>query len=461
MTNDECRMTNSRGLANRNSPIESRDSAVRSPQFPVRSSQDDLLLRGATIIDPGTGKQRVADIRIRKGVVEQLGRRLPMNGAEIWELPGKFITPGFIDLHCHLREPGREDEETIRSGTLSALAGGFTRVCCMPNTEPAIDNENIVRAIVNESERWQQARVLPIGAATKGRQGAELAEFGAMKNAGAIAVSDDGNPIANPEIMRRVLEYAKTFDLVVTNHCEEKTMTRDGVMNEGTVSARLGLPGMPACAEEMMVARDILLAGYTGGRLHVAHVSTKGSVELIRRAKAQGIPVTGETCPHYFTLTDVQVAGYDPNFKMNPPLRTEADRMAIKEGLSDGTIDAIATDHAPHLASEKEVEFSKAPFGIIGFETAFSLGIEELVTPGFLTLAQYLAKLSACPAQILGLPSRIREGEQADLVVFDPALEWDYTPEAVFSQSRNTPFLGRRLFGKVLYAIIGNRTFRF
>lgn len=439
----------------------SSPTALHTSHFTIHNSSDDLLLRGATIIDPATEKQRVADIRIRKGIVEQISRRLPANGAEVRELSGKFIAPGFIDLHCHLREPGREDEETIRSGTLSALAGGFTRVCCMPNTEPAIDNENVVRAIVNESERWQQARVLPIGAATKGRLGAELAEFGAMKNAGAIAVSDDGSPIANPEIMRRVLEYAKTFDLVVINHCEEKAMTRDGVMNEGAVSARLGLPGMPACAEEMMVARDILLAQFTASRVHIAHVSTRGSVELIRRAKAQGIPVTCETCPHYFTLTDAQVAGYDSNFKMNPPLRTEADRTAIKEGLCDGTIDAIATDHAPHLASEKEVEFSKAGFGIIGFETAFSLGIEELVEPGYLTLAQYVAKLSAAPAQIIGLPSRIHEGEQADLVVFDPALEWDYTAEAVFSKSRNSPFLGRRLTGKVLLAIIGNRTFQF
>ena len=443
-------------------PLESNSqSAVRSPQFAVRSSHDNLLLRGATVIDPATGKQRVADILIRNGMVERIGKHLPANGSEVWDLAGKFIAPGFIDLHCHLREPGREDEETIRTGTLSALAGGFTRVCCMPNTEPAIDNENVVRAIVNESERWQQARVLPIGAATKARQGVELAEFGAMKDAGAIAVSDDGSPIANPEIMRRVLEYARTFDLVVINHCEEKTLTRDGVMNEGAVSARLGLPGMPACAEEIMVARDILLATYTGGRLHVAHVSTRGSVEIIRRAKAQGIPVTCETCPHYFTLTDAQVVGYDPNFKMNPPLRTEADRVAIKEGLCDGTIDAIVTDHAPHLASEKEVEFSKAPFGIIGFETLFSLGIEELVTPGFLTLPEYLAKLSAGPAQILGLPSRIHEREEADLVVFDPALEWDYTAESVFSQSRNSPFLGRRLTGKVLHAIVGNRTFQF
>ena len=375
--------------------------------------------------------------------------------------PANTSRRGFVDLHCHLREPGREDEETIRSGTLSALAGGFTRVCCMPNTEPAIDNENIVRAIVNESERWQQARVLPIGAATKGRLGAELAEFGAMKDAGAIAVSDDGSPIAGAETMRRVLEYAKTFDLPVIDHCEEKSMTRDGVMNEGAVSARLGLPGMPACAEEMMVARDILLARYTSGRLHIAHVSTRGSVEIIRRAKAQGIPVTCETCPHYFTLTDERVAGYDPNFKMNPPLRTEADRVAIKEGVRDGTIDAIATDHAPHLASEKEVEFSRAPFGIIGFETAFSLGIEELVKPGFLTLAEYLAKLSAAPAQILGLPCRLAEGEAADLVVFDPALEWHYTAEGTYSKSRNSPFIGRRLVGKILHAIVGSRVFRF
>jgi dihydroorotase len=439
-----------------------------APDSRTLGPQSALLLRGATVIDPGgdtmrnrAPRPRIADILIRDGTVERIGRRLPANGSEIWELTGKYVAPGFIDLHCHLREPGREDEETIRTGTLAALAVGFTRVCCMPNTEPAIDNENVVRAIVNESARWGQARVLPIGAATKGRQGAELAEIGAMKNAGAIAVSDDGNPIAGAETMRRVLEYAKAFDLPVIDHCEEKSMTRDGAMNEGRVSARLGLAGMPACAEEAMVARDILLAGYTGGRLHIPHVSTRGSVELIHRAKQQGIPVTCETCPHYFTLTEESVAGYDPNFKMNPPLRTEADRMAIKEGLSDGTIDAIATDHAPHLASEKEVEFSRAPFGIIGLETAFSLGLEELVTPGFLSLAQYVAKLSAAPAQILGLPCCMAEGETADLVVFDPALEWQYTAEGTCSKSRNSPFIGRRLVGKILHAVVGNRVFRF
>jgi dihydroorotase len=430
--------------------------------------KDNLLLRGATVIDPGgdtmrnrVPRPRVADILIRKGMVERIGRRLPANGSEVWELSGKFISPGFIDLHCHLREPGREDEETIRTGTMAALAGGFTRVCCMPNTEPAIDNENIVRAIVNESDRWRQARVLPIGAATKGRQGAELAEFGSMKNAGAIAVSDDGNAISSPEIMRRVLEYARVFDLPVIDHCEDRTMTRDGVMNEGRVSARLGLPGMPACAEEIVVMRDILLAEYTGGRLHIAHVSTRGSVELIRRAKQQGIPVTCETCPHYFTLTEESVAGFDPKYKMNPPLRTEADRLAIREGLADGTIDVIATDHAPHLASEKEVEFSRAPFGIIGLETAFSLGIEELVNRGYLSLSGLLAKLTAAPAQVIGLPSRIVEGEEADLVIFDPELKWTYTREAVYSQSCNSPFIGRKLTGKVLYAILGDRVFQF
>jgi dihydroorotase len=423
--------------------------------------KDNLLLRGATVIDPESGKERVADILIRNGMVERIGKRLPANGAEVWELAGKYIAPGFIDLHCHLREPGREDEETIRTGTRAALAGGFTRVCCMPNTEPAVDNENIVRAIVNESARWGQARVLPIAAATKGRQGAELAEIGAMKNAGAIAVSDDGNPIASAEMMRRVLEYAKVFDLPVINHCEETTLTRDGVMNEGRVSARLGLPGMPAAAEEMMVVRDILLAGQTGGRLHIAHVSTRGSVELIRWAKQRGMAVTCETCPHFFTLTDENVAGFDPNYKMNPPLRTEADRMAIKEGLADGTIDVIATDHAPHLASEKEVEFGKAPFGIIGFETAFSLGIEELVNTRYLSLGGLVAKLTRAPAQVIGLPCRLAEGEAADLVVFDPELKWQYTAEAVYSKSRNSPFIGRRLVGKILHAVIGNRAFQF
>jgi dihydroorotase len=429
-----------------------------------------LLLRNARVLNPEKGSDVVADVYLEDGIIRRitparpagphvrhspLAPRLSADDVEVWELKGKCVAPGFIDLHCHLREPGREDEETIRSGTRAALAGGFTTVCCMPNTNPPIDNENIVRAITLESERVGQARVLPIAAATKGRAGAEMTEIGALVNAGAVAVSDDGDPIANPEVMRRVLEYAKIFDIPVISHCEERTLTSGGAMNEGSVSTRLGLPGIPACAEEIMVMRDILLADYAASRLHVAHVSTKGSVALIRWAKSRGIPVTGETCPHYFTLTDALVENFDTNYKVNPPLRTEADIVAIKEGLSDGTIDAIATDHAPHLTSEKEVEFEQAPFGMIGFETAFALGISELVNQRVLSLADYLARLTIAPGQIIRRPYKLAPGSEVNLVVFDPKLKWIYQAEGVRSQSRNSPFIGRELTGKVLATIIG------
>ena len=420
-----------------------------------------LLLRNVRLLNPGKDTESVADIYIENGVIQRIGKSIKVKDAETWELPGKCVTPGFIDLHCHLREPGREDEETIRSGAMAALAGGFTTVCCMPNTTPAIDNETIVRAIVIESERVAQAKVLPIGAATKGRAGAEVAEIGAMVNAGAVAVSDDGSPIANAQVMRRVLEYSKIFDIPVISHCEEQALTTGGVMNEGAISAQLGLPGIPACAEEAMVSRDVLLADFTGARLHIAHVSTKGSVEIIRWAKARGVQVTCETCPHYFTLTDERVMTFDPNFKVNPPLRTEADVEAIKEGLSDGTIDVIATDHAPHLASEKEVEFEKAPFGMIGLETAFALGISELVSRRVLSLNGYVAKLTAAPAQVLKLSSKLTAGNVANLTVFDPKLKWRYEAEGILSQSRNSPFIGRELTGKVLATVIGTRVAQF
>lgn len=420
-----------------------------------------LLIKNGRVLSPEDDLNGELDLLVEDGVIRQMAPGLASGAEETIEARGQIVAPGFIDLHCHLREPGREDEETIKTGGRAALAGGFTRVCCMPNTEPPIDTENVVRAIITESARQGQAEVLPVGAATKRREGNELAEIGAMHAAGAVAVSDDGNPIAGAEAMRRVLEYAKVFDIPVISHCEDPALSRDGVMNEGAVSARLGLPGIPATAETAMVIRDILLADATKGRLHIAHVSCRGSVELVRWAKQRGIPITAETCPHYLALTEDALAGFDSNLKMNPPLRTEADRIALKEGLADGTIDAIATDHAPHLASEKEVEFSKAPFGIIGFETAFSLGLQELVSSGYLKLGRYLAKLTVAPARILGLSARIAVGEKANLVVFDPELKWTYKPGNIRSKSRNSPFLGRELTGKVLAAVLGTRTFKF
>jgi dihydroorotase len=420
-----------------------------------------LLLRGARVINPARRTDSISDILIEDGIIKRMGRSLKPNGAEVWDLKDKCIAPGFIDLHCHLREPGREDEETIRTGTLAALAGGFTTVCCMPNTTPPIDNENVVRAVINESALAEQARVLPIGAATKSRAGEELSEIGSMFRAGAVAVSDDGDPIANPEVMRRVLEYTRIFDLPVISHCEDKALSKCGIMNEGIVSARLGMPGIPSCAEDAMVMRDILLADYTRGRLHIAHVSTKGSVEIIRWAKSRGVEVTCETCPHYFTLTDESVGTFDANYRVNPPLRTADDVAAIKAGLADGTIDVIATDHAPHLASEKEVEFERAPCGMIGFETAFALGIQELVNKNVLSLDEYIARLTVMPAQILKLPRSILVGEPADMVVFDPNLKWEYSADRVRSRSRNSPFIGRTLTGKVLATIISTRVFQF
>jgi len=428
--------------------------------------KSSLLLRGATLLDPIKGTERQADVLIENGLVKRIGR-IPQSATrnlqslETWDLAGKCLAPGFIDLHCHLREPGREDEETIASGTLAALAGGFTTVCCMPNTEPAIDHENVVRAIVNESNRVGQARVLPIAAATKERKGEEISEIGALVSAGAVAVSDDGSPIAGAEVMRRVLEYCKIFDIPVVSHCEEAALTRGGIMHEGAVSARLGLPGIPAAAEEIMVARDILLADFTRSRLHIAHVSTRGSVEIIRRAKEKGIPVTCETCPHYFTLTDELVGAFDPAYKVNPPLRTADDVRAIKEGLRDGTIDVIATDHAPHLASEKLVEFERAPFGMIGLETAFSLGISELVKPGHLTLNELVARLTVAPARIIKQQVGVSVGAPANLVVIDPKQKWTYQPESVHSLACNSPFLGQELTGKVLAAIIADRVWQF
>jgi dihydroorotase len=426
-----------------------------------------LLLRNARVLNPMKGTEAVTDILIENGIIQRLGRNIKAPDVEIWDLPDKYVAPGFLDLHCHLREPGREDEETIRSGTLAALAGGFTAVCCMPNTTPAIDSETTVRAIIQESDRVGQARVLPIGAATKGRAGGEVSEIGAMVAAGAVAVSDDGDPIASAEVMRRVLEYSKIFDIPVISHCEERSLSKGGIMHEGAVSAQLGMPGIPACAEEAMVSRDILLADFTGARLHIAHVSTRGSVAIIRWAKSRGIPVTCETCPHYFTLTDERVTSFDTLFKVNPPLRTTRDVEAIREGLADGTIDVIATDHAPHLASEKEVEFEKAPFGMIGLETAFALGVTGLVNKKVLSLAELVAKLTISPAQVLTggaarqespLPvSRggIRPNSVANLVVFDPKLKWQYQAEAILSGSHNSPFIGWDLTGKVLATILG------
>jgi dihydroorotase len=421
-----------------------------------------VVLSGGTVIDPRARTVRRADMLIADGRIQKVeGSIQEAGGAEVIDCKGKHIAPGFTDMHCHLREPGREDEETIASGTAAALAGGFTRVCPMPNTDPAIDTEAQVRFEIRRAEDANCARVHPVGCCTKGRQGRELAEIGAMVSAGAVAFSDDGSAIADAQVMRRALEYCKAFDVPVISHCEVKELV-EGIANEGRVSTRLGLKAMPDVAESAQAARDILLAEFTGARLHIAHVSAKATVDLIRWAKERGVQVTAETCPHYFTLTEDALAGFDANFKVNPPLRTEADRQAVITGLADGAIDAIATDHAPHLRGEKEAEFDAAPPGIIGFETAFSLGYEQLVLTKALSLTDYICRLTTAPRRILNLPAAsIAAGSEAELVVIDLKAEWMYAPDRALSLSRNSPFLGRTMRGRVLAALLGDRLFRF
>jgi dihydroorotase len=421
-----------------------------------------LILSGGVIIDPLNKTLNQADIYIEDGLIKRIGKNLKIKDIPVTNIKDKYVSPGFIDLHAHLREPGREDEETIESGAYSALSGGFTKVCCMPNTEPPIDNEGVVKFILQESERANYASVLPVGAATKGRKGEEISEIGSLVNAGIVAVSDDGDPITNPFVMRRVLEYAKIFDLPVISHCEVKTLSEGGVMNEGVVSTRLGLRGIPNISEASMVYQHILLADYTKSRLHLAHISTQKSAEIIRWAKNKGIDITCETCPHYFTLTEESCLTFDTNSKVNPPLRTKADVEAIKEALSEDVIDAIATDHAPHLASEKEVEFDLAPFGMIGLETAFALGYEELVIKKYLSMADYIGKLTVEPAKVLKLePPSIEVGKKANLVIFDTKTKWVYRKEAIRSKSKNSPLIGKELVGKILKVLLGDRYFDF
>ncbi len=423
----------------------------------------EILIRGGRVIDPSRGGDGVADVLVSAGRIESVGRNIAVgHGVTIIDAAGKVVAPGLIDLHVHLREPGQEDIETVASGAMAAAAGGFSAVCAMPNTDPVTDNQAAVGFIVSQAQRAAKARVYPIGAISVGQKGQQLAEFGELVGAGAVAVSDDGKPVVSSHLMRTALEYARTFGIPVADHCEDPTLAQGGAMHEGLVSTRLGLKGIPAAAEEIMVARDIILAELTGGHVHLCHMSTRGSVELIRRAKAQGLRVTAEACPHHFSLTHERCEGYDTNAKMNPPLREAADRDAIRDALRDGTIDVIATDHAPHHYDAKEREFDDAPNGIIGLETALGLAITELVDGGVLSLPQLVDRMSTTPARIFGLPGgTLAVGAPADVVVFDPTVEWDVRPEAFFSKSRNTPFGGRRLRGRAdLTVVRGEIVFR-
>ena len=422
-----------------------------------------LLLKGGRVIDPSRNADDVADVLLEDGRIAAVGRNIGVpDGAEVLDVRGRVVAPGLVDVHVHLREPGQEDLETIATGSASAVAGGFTSICAMPNTDPVCDNQGVVGFVIAQAQRAAKARVYPIGAVTLGQKGQQLAEFGELVGAGAVAVSDDGKPVATAHMMRTALEYAKTFGIPVADHCEDMSLATGGAMHEGIVSTRMGLKGIPAAAEEVMVARDILLAELTGGHVHLCHMSTRGSVELIRRAKERGIRVTAEACPHHFSLTHEACVGYNTNAKMNPPLREAEDVEAIREGLKDGTIDCVATDHAPHHYDAKEREFDDAPNGIIGLETALGLSITELVGRGLLTLPQLLYRMSTAPARIFNLPAgTLATGAPADLVVIDPGVKWTVRPETFLSKSRNTPFAGRELTGRAELTIVrGQVAFR-
>lgn len=418
-----------------------------------------VLLKGGHVVDPSQDHDRVADVLIVDGRIEAIGTELSApDGADVVDVTGKVVAPGLVDVHVHLREPGREDAETVASGARAAAAGGFTAVCAMPNTDPVTDNQAAVGFIVKQAAAAGAARVYPIGAITLGQRGEQLAEFGELVGAGAVAVSDDGRPVVSSHIMRSAIEYAMTFGIPVADHCEDATLAAGGVMHEGLVSTRLGLKGIPSAAEEIMVARDILLAELTGGHVHLCHMSTRGSVDLIRRAKERGVNVTAEATPHHFALTDAACEQYDTNAKMNPPLREQGDVEAIRVALADGTIDAIATDHAPHHYETKEKEFDDAPFGVVGLETALAVGLTELVQPKRLSLPELVRRMSTEPARIFHLPGgTLRRGAPGDVVVFDAKARWAVEPAQFLSLSRNTPFASRELVGVVEHTYVAGR----
>ncbi|HTG53212.1 MAG TPA: dihydroorotase [Gemmatimonadaceae bacterium] len=418
-----------------------------------------ILLKGGRLLDPSQHLDAKGDLLLVDGKIARAGGTIDGGeDAQVIDCADAIVSPGFVDVHCHLREPGREDVETIATGARAAAAGGFTAICAMPNTEPVTDNQAAVGFIIRQAMRAGGARVYPIGAISVGQKGESLAEFGEMVGAGAVAVSDDGKPVVSAQLMRTALEYAQAFNIPVIDHCEEPTLAHGGSMNEGFLSARLGLRGIPSEAEEIMVIRDILLARRTGGHVHLAHMSTKGSVELIRWGKERGIRVTAEVTPHHLTLTEDAVDGYDTHAKMNPPLRTQADVDALRDALRDGTIDVIATDHAPHHYDAKEREFADAPFGIVGLETALALVVTELVDGGVIDFATLVDRMATRPARLFGLPGgSLRAGGVADVTVFDPKLEWNVDPAAFLSKGRNTPYAGRKLRGRTLATIVGGR----
>jgi dihydroorotase len=415
-----------------------------------------LLIKNGRVLDPATGGDSTQFVLLAGDRIEKIAADISAPDAEVFDAKGMIVAPGFIDLHCHLREPGQELSETIESGTRSAARGGFTAVCCMPNTQPVNDNASITRGIVERALKAGGVRVWPIGAASVGSQGEALSEIAAMKDAGIVAVSDDGKPVATARLMRQVMDYCLALDLPVIDHCEDPSLFAGGVMREGPRSIRLGLKGIPAQAESICAGRDVELAGLTRARLHIAHMSTTGALEYVRQAKKHGLRVTCEVTPHHFTLIDEDVK-YDTNYKMNPPLASRQDRDALIAGLVDGTVDAIATDHAPHHPASKDVEFDRAPFGVTGFETALALALGELVHTGKMKLMRLVELFTTGPAGVLGMERKIAAGHPADITIFSADQSWTYRVADSPSKSRNSPFDGRTFRGAPVATMVSGR----
>jgi dihydroorotase len=416
-----------------------------------------ILIQNGRVIDPSQKLDRVTNLLIRDGKIAAYD--VSPNGQDrVIDAKGKIVCPGLIDMHVHLREPGREEDETIATGTAAALAGGFTSIACMPNTEPPIDTQASVEFVQHLAERADNCNLYVIACVSKNREGKELAELGQLAQAGAVGFTDDGAPVFDPELMRRAFEYTKMFDRPILNHAEVRELTRGGVMHEGLHSMLLGLPGMPGAAEDVMVSRDILLAEATGGRIHVMHISSGGSVEIVRRAKLRNVRVTTEICPHHFTLTDECLHSFDSNFKMSPPLRSQQDVETCIAGLVDGTIDVICTDHAPHAREKKMRELDQAPFGIVGLETCLGLVVTKLIEPGILDWSTAIEKMTINPARILGLKKgTLVEGADADITIIDPDARWTVDPQRFRSKSTNTPFAGWQLRGRAETVIVGGK----
>jgi len=418
-----------------------------------------LLIKNAIIVNADKAWEAPQDILCEEGKITQIAATIAVGKHEVIDAKGKKVLPGLIDIHTHLRQPGREDKETIETGSRAAVKGGFTSIMCMPNTNPVIDNAMVVEFIIREAKRVGLCNVYPIGAITKGQQDGELTDMSELKAAGCLAFSDDGKSVLNSRLFRLSMEYAKMLDVLIIEHCQDPLLTAGGVMNEGVVSTRIGLKGDPGIAETVTVARDIEIAHYLNARVHLAHMSLKRSCDLIRFAKSQGIKVTAEACPHHFVLTDEACSSFDTSTKVNPPLRSQEDVDAIKAAIADGTIDCIVTDHAPHTKEDKEVGFDGAPFGLIGLETSLGLTMTELVKPGIINLSQMVDRMSTAPARIVGLTNKgiIAQGFDADITIVDSDREWTVTKEGFASKSKNSPFIGRRLYGQVEYTICGGR----